>query len=144
MSPADSDQSLLNDIQEIGQIIRDFESLIDRFESRMNQTQAEFQGLLGEGDQLVRQAKTRLHEIHEQARRCGMEPLPEVDIADEKLKSAWMALYQFHEGARAEEVAVQLSRHRTTVSTYLNTLTHMNYAVKERKGHEIYYRAVIR
>src|SRR5665647_2210987 len=120
MVQGDSNQSVLSDIQEIRRIIGDFESLIKRFESRLIESQQECQGLLQEGDQLVRQAKIQLHDIHERARQCGMEPLPDVDISNEKFRSAWLALYQYHEGATAEEVASRLDKHRTTISTYLN------------------------
>lgn len=137
------EQTLAGDIAEIREIIARFESLIDRFEERMAESQAGYRRLLSEGDALVREAKARLHEIHEEARRCGVEPLPDVPIRDEKLKSAWLALYQFHDGATADEVAELILKHRTTVSTYLNILTSMDYAVKERRGHEIYYRAVL-
>lgn len=145
MAEANTDRPpLVGEIEEIRRIVGDFESLVERFEERLAQTQAEFQALLGESDELVRQAKLRLTAIQEEVRRCGMEPAPEIALADERLRTVWLALYQFHGGATADEVADRLNRHRTTVSTYLNMLTAVGYAEKERRGHEIYYRALTR
>ena len=144
MSSDPSDRLLLDDIEEISRIIRDFESLVDRFESRLRQSQEEYENLIQESGELVGQARKQLHRIHGEARRVGLEPLPQIDIPDRKLLSTWQTLYQYHDGATAEEMAVQLEKHRTTVSTYLNTLTHMKFASKERRGHEIYYHAILR
>lgn len=143
MPADDSGQTLANDIQEIRQIISTFESLMQRVESRMAETHEEFLDMLREGDDLVRHAKVRLHEIHETTQRCGIVSLPDVDIPDEKLKTVWLALYQFHDGATADEVAERLNRHRTTVSSSLNSLSQWGFAAKERRGHEIYYRAIL-
>ncbi len=68
----------------------------------------------------------------------------ELPIRDEKLKKAWEALFRNPDGATAETVASDLDRHRSTVSTYLNMLVTLGYAEKFRKGHEIYYKAIIK
>lgn len=151
MSSDNTGQTLAQDIKEIRQIISNFESLIQRFGLKMVEINAQmaeineqYAALLHEGDDLLRHAKTRLHDIHEEAQRCGIEPLPEVNIPDEKLKAVWLALYQYHDGATADEVAENLNKHRTTVSSSLNSLSQWGFATKERRGHEIYYRAILK
>lgn len=67
-----------------------------------------------------------------------------IPISDEKLKKAWEALFRNPDGATAETIASGLDRHRSTVSTYLNMLVTLGYAEKFRKGHEIYYKAIIK
>jgi predicted transcriptional regulator len=68
----------------------------------------------------------------------------ELPIKDEKLKKAWEALFRHPEGETADTIAGELNRHRTTVSTYLNMLVTLEYAEKFRKGHEIFYKAIIK
>ena len=90
MSSDNTGQTLAQDIKEIRQIISNFESLIQRFGLKMVEINAQmaeineqYAALLHEGDDLLRHAKTRLHDIHAEAQRCGIEPLPEVNIPDE-------------------------------------------------------------
>ncbi len=68
----------------------------------------------------------------------------DLPIDDEKLKKAWQVLFRHPDGATAETIALELKRHRSTVSTYLNMLKTMGYADNFRKGHEIYYKAIIK
>lgn len=68
----------------------------------------------------------------------------DLPIEDEKLKRAWQALFRHPEGATADTIGIELKRHRSTVSTYLNMLKTMGYAENYRKGHEIYYKAIIK
>jgi sugar-specific transcriptional regulator TrmB len=142
MPDENREPTLAREIREIREIIGGFESLITRLESRLAESQDGFLVLLREGDELVCQARECLSEINEEARRAGIEPLPEIDIPDERMKAAWLVLYQFQDGATADEVAERMRKHRTTVSSTLNSLHQWGFAEKERRGHEIYYRAI--
>ena len=74
----------------------------------------------------------------------SMNVSPTFPLHDPKLKKAWLVLYKYHKGATADTIAEDLQRHRTTVSTYLNTLVLMQFAKKERTGHEIMYKVILK
>ncbi len=103
-----------------------------------------FDDLAAECDRLLAGAKQQLHASVASAREEGKDVLPQVQIEDRRLKNAWIALYRHHGGATADEVGREMGRHRTTVSTLLNTLVVMHWATKKRDGHEIVYQAVLK
>jgi Fic family protein len=131
------------EIQKINLLIRRLENLAARIEDSQKQCNRMFDELKSENDSILSELKLHIHRSIAAAERRGFDLIPEIPIEDKKLKAAWIALFQHHNGATADEIAAGLHRHRTTVSTYLNTLVLMNYVSKERIGHEIYYKAVI-
>jgi hypothetical protein len=71
------------------------------------------------------------------------QSLQDISVDNNKLQKTYFLLTKYPDGATADEIANIMRRHRTTVSTYLNQLVEKELAKKSRKGHEIYYRAVL-
>lgn len=105
-------------------------------EAEMAALRAEVNGLLSEIRML---APDSLDTISREERL-----LPPIPIPDERLRRVWLVLYRYPLGATADVVARDLDRHRTTISTYLNTLVLMGFAEKKRRGHEILYTAIVK
>jgi DNA-binding NarL/FixJ family response regulator len=124
-------------------IIR-LEELELRIRKAEQESRALFSILLQECHGILSEAKTQVHRLIRQADQMGYDLIPDVPIEDKKLKDAWIALFRHASGATAEAIAEELHRHRTTVSTYLNQLVVMELAEKERVGHEIYYKAILK
>ncbi|MDD1676835.1 MAG: helix-turn-helix domain-containing protein [Methanomicrobiales archaeon] len=114
-----------------------------RIQSAEQESRDIFAVLIRECHDIISESKTQLHSLIREADRIGYDLIPDLPIADKKLKDAWIALFRHAPGATADTVAEELHRHRTTVSTYLNTLVSMGLAEKERVGHEIYYKAIV-
>jgi hypothetical protein len=131
------------EVQKIHALIRRLENLGGRIEESQKQCNRMFEDLKAENDDILSDLKRHVHHSVAAAERRGFDLIPDIPIEDRKLKAAWITLFQHHTGATADEIAVDLNRHRTTVSTYLNTLVLMNFVTKERIGHEIYYKAII-
>jgi hypothetical protein len=130
---------------------RDLPTLILRLEELKNQIdccQEEITGMLDalkcECDQLISDVKEQLHRSFVIGEEHGFDSIPDVPIKDRRLKRAWIALYRHHNGVTADVIASETGRHRTTVSTSLNTLVLMHWAEKERRGHQILYKAVMK
>lgn len=71
-------------------------------------------------------------------------PSYDLPIKNEKLRKTWQVLFRHPEGATAETIAAEMDRHRSTISTYLNMLVAEELADKFRKGHEIFYKAILK
>jgi len=137
------ERSVAADIQKMHALILQLEDLIHRIEAQQRESFLATETILGECNDLLSSVKLEFHQALTDADRFGYESIPDIPIEDIKLKKAWIGLYKYHNGATADTIASDLKRHRTTVSTYLNTLVLMQFAKKERSGHEIVYRAVI-
>jgi predicted transcriptional regulator len=135
--------SIAEDIRKIQSIISRLEDVSKNIEEYQETVNLLLDSIKNECNSIVVDAKSQLHRAFIEAEKYGIEPVPDVHIEDKKLKSAWIALYRHHDGATADTIALELRRHRTTVSTYLNYLVHMGYATKKRVGHEIYYYAIL-
>ncbi len=131
------------DIRMMHRRILQLEDLIRRIEVQQRASFAETESILAECHGLLSTLKIEFHEVLTGADEFAYERVPDIPIEDMKLKKAWLVLSKYHGGATADTVARDLKRHRTTVSTYLNTLVLMQFAQKERIGHEILYRAVL-
>jgi hypothetical protein len=132
-----------DEIQKINALIQRMETLGTRIDEIKQECIRMFDELRTENDLILSGLKLHLHQSVTTARQFGVDIIPDIPIEDRKLKTAWVALLRYPEGATADQVAEDLRRHRTTVSTYLNMLELMAFVTKERRGHEIYYRAVI-
>lgn len=137
------EHSVTTEIRRIHARILQLEDLIHRIEEQQKKSFAATEEILCECNALLAELKLEFHQTLEHADQLGYEHIPEIPIEDTKLKKAWIVLYKYHTGATADTVALDLKRHRTTVSTYLNMLVVMHFARKERIGHEIIYKAVV-
>jgi response regulator of citrate/malate metabolism len=137
------EQSVTHDIQRMHALILRLEDLIRRIDMHQKESAATTEKILGECNDQLAQVKLEFHKTLTQADPFGFEEIPDIPLRDAKLRKAWLILYKYHNGATADTVAADLRRHRTTVSTYLNTLVLMQFAQKERIGHEIIYRAIL-
>jgi len=131
------------DIQRMKALIRHLEALDARIEQSQKECNGMFADIRRESNEILAEVKLQFHESVMLADRFGYDVIPDVPLDDKKIKAAWMALFRHHNGATADEIAEDLQRHRTTVSTYLNTLVLMQFAQKERIGHEILYKALL-
>jgi hypothetical protein len=129
----------------------DLQSLLIRLEELRNHIdvcQAEtahmLDALKAECDQVIASTREQVHRSFILREQQGYDPVPDVPISDRRLKATWIALYRHHTGVTADVIASEIQRHRTTVSTSLNTLVQEHWAVKERHGHQILYRAVMK
>jgi hypothetical protein len=130
---------------DLNSLIRQLEELVSAVEHSQAMCNTMFDAIRRECNHLINDAKIRLPEngpFEVNSFAWESSPLNTVPIEDRKLKNAWLALAQYRDGATAEDIMRDLKRHRTTVSTYLNQLVLLEFAKKERRGHEIYYRAV--
>jgi len=134
---------LTDDFRDLEQIIARLEDALERIEVLEEEFSRSISTLRQECNGILADAKVTFHHALEQAEQCGYEPAPDIPIEDRKLKNVWIALFKYHDGATADMLATDLHRHRTTISTYLNTLVLMGCATKHRLRHEIYYRAVL-
>ncbi len=134
---------LTDDFRDLEQIIARLEGVLQRIDVLEEECSRSISDLREECNCILSDAKVTFHHALEEAEQCGYEPVPSISIEDRKLKTAWIALFKYHDGATADMLADDLHRHRTTISTYLNTLVLMGCATKHRLGHEIYYRAVL-
>lgn len=137
---SDSPIQHLRKIEDLINRMEDLSSHIDRFQQISN---AQITELRQECDAILAEAKQDYHALIIAAEKMGQDLAPDIALGDQRLNNTWLALYRHHGGATAEEIAQDLKRHRTTVSTNLNTLVLMNLAKKERVGHEVYYTAVL-
>ena len=139
-----SSTSLVHEVRKIRELIIKLEGIISNFENYHRDNNYRFNVLLEESNSVLREAKTELSNSIESVERTGVDPIPDIGISDAKLKSAWIALFRHPAGITSEELSRELNRHRSTVSTYLNTLVLMELAEKERIGPEIYYKAILK
>ena len=137
------ERSVTSDIQRIHSLILKLEDLIRRLEDNQRTSLQTTEQILKDCNDLISEVKIEFHQTLKDADEFEFERIPDIPIEDTKLKKAWLVLYKYHSGATADTVAEDLKRHRTTVSTYLNTLVLMHFAKKERTGHEIIYKAVL-
>ena len=138
-----NDRSPIPDADALQALITRLEDLEIRIRTAEKESRDLFASLIRECHTIISDTKTQMHILIREADRIGYDLIPDLPIADKKLKDAWIALFRHTAGATADTVAEDLHRHRTTVSTYLNTLVIMGLAEKERVGHEIYYKAVM-
>jgi hypothetical protein len=131
------------DIQRMKALIRHLETLDARIGQSQEECNAMFADIRREYNGILAEVKLQFHESVMAADRVGYDLIPDVPLEDKKIKAAWMALFRHPNGATADVIAEDLHRHRTTVSTYLNTLVLMQFAQKERIGHEILYKALL-
>jgi len=131
-------------------LIQQLEELITYIEHSQAICNTMFDAIRRECNDVINKARHRLPESGSQIQfsNQALKSIPEsqlstIPIEDRKLKKAWATLAQYPNGATAEDIMKDMKRHRTTVSTYLNQLVLLNFAKKERRGHEIYYRAVL-
>jgi hypothetical protein len=124
--------------------ILQLEDLIHRIEDQQKISYETTEKILDECNDLLSEVKLEFHQTLTDADQFEYERIPAIPIEDSKLKKAWLVLYKYHNGATADTIALDLRRHRTTVSTHLNTLVLMHFAQKERIGHEIIYKAVVK
>ncbi len=122
------------------------EARLARLIVRMDEVQAtmirELTSLRAEADGILTEIRTSMPETRRTGNEVGRR-LPVVPIPDERLRTVWLVLSRYPEGTTADVVAHDLDRHRTTISTYLNTLVLMGFAEKKRRGHEILYTAIV-
>jgi len=145
MSPHPTkEHSVASDIQRIHTLILQLENLIHRIEVHQKTSLETTEKIIRECNDLLAEVKIEFHQTLRDADQFEYERIPDIPIDDIKLKKAWLVLYKYHNGATADIIAEDLRRHRTTVSTYLNTLVLMQFAKKERTGHEIMYKAILR
>ena len=137
------ERSVTSDIQRIHSLILKLEDLIRRLEDNQRTSLQTTEKILKDCNDLISEVKIEFHQTLKDADEFEFERIPDIPIEDTKLKKAWLVLYKYHNGATADRIADDLKRHRTTVSTYLNTLVLMHFAKKERIGHEIIYKAVL-
>ena len=135
---------LIHEVRKIRELIIRLEEIISRFEDFHRESNSRFDDLLQQSYVILHEAKTELSNTYDSFGMIGLDPIPDSGIQDAKLKSAWIALFRHPAGVTSEDLSKELNRHRSTVSTYLNTLVLMDLAAKERIGHEIYYRALLR
>jgi predicted transcriptional regulator len=138
-----NEHSVASDIQKIHTLILQLEELIHHIEEHQKASLEITEKILKECNDLLSEVKIEFHQTLKDADQFEFERIPEIPIEDIKLKKAWLVLYKYHNGATADRIAEDLRRHRTTVSTYLNTLVLMQFAKKERTGHEIVYKAIL-
>ena len=130
---------------DIHTLIRQLEELVSYIEHSQAICNTMFDTIRRDCNTLINDVKTRLPETESYGKYTStMESasLSTIPIEDRKLQKAWAALARYPKGATAEDIMRDLDRHRTTVSTYLNQLVLLEFAEKERIGHEIYYRAI--
>ena len=137
------ERSVTSDIQRMHARILQLEDLIHRIEEQQKNSYKATEKILDECNDLLSEVKLEFHQTLRDADQFEYELIPDIPIDDTKLKKAWLVLYKYHNGATADIIAEDLKRHRTTVSTYLNTLVLMQFAKKERTGHEIMYKAIL-
>ncbi len=138
------ERSVTTDIQRIHARILQLEDLIQRIEVQQKKSYEATGQILDECNDLLSEVKLEFHQTLMDADQFEFERIPDIPIEDNKLKKVWIVLYKYHNGATADTIATDLRRHRTTVSTHLNTLVLMQFAQKERIGHEIIYKAVVK
>jgi hypothetical protein len=138
------EHSVASDIQRIHSLILQLEDLIHRIELHQKKSMETTSEILKECNDLLSEVKVEFHQTLKDADQFDFERIPDIPIDDIKLKKAWVVLFKYHKGATADTIAEELEKHRTTVSTYLNTLVLMHFAKKERTGHEIMYKAILR
>jgi hypothetical protein len=139
-----NEHSVASDIQRIHSLILQLENLIRRIEVHQKNSLETTEKIIRECNDLLSEVKLEFHQTLRDADQFEYERIPDIPIDDPKLKKAWLVLYKYHKGATADTIAEDLQRHRTTVSTYLNTLVLMQFAKKERTGHEIMYKAILK
>jgi hypothetical protein len=125
-------------------LILRLEKLIEHIDSCQEEMNEMMESLKNECDILISDTKEQLHHSFVIQEQHGYDPVPDVPIKDGRLKKAWIALYRHHKGVTADVIASEITRHRTTVSTSLNKLVLMHWAEKERRGHQILYKAVMK
>jgi len=138
------ERSVTSDIQRMHARILQLEDLIHRIEEEQKNSYETTEKILDECNDLLSEVKLEFHQTLQDADQFDYERIPAIPIEDTKLKKVWLVLYKYHHGATADTIARDLRRHRTTVSTYLNQLVIMHFAQKERTGHEIIYKAVVK
>lgn len=138
------EHSVISDIQRMHVRIHQLEDLIHQIEEQQKKSYESTEKILGECNDLLSQVKLEFHKTLTDADQFEFERIPDIPIDDSKLKRVWLILHKYHNGATAETIAIDLRRHRTTVSTHLNMLVVMHFAKKERIGHEIIYKAVLK
>ncbi|MFA4876458.1 MAG: hypothetical protein WC586_03520 [Methanoregula sp.] len=137
------ERSVSTDIRRMQALIIELEGVIRRLELHQKNSLETTGKILDECNDLLAEVKLEFHNTLTDADEAGYGQIPAIPIEDPKLRKAWLALYRYHHGVTADTVAADMRRHRTTVSTYLNTLVLMQFAQKERIGHEIVYKAVL-
>ena len=138
------EHSVTSDIQRMHARILQLEDLIHRIEAEQKNSYEATEKILDECNDLLSEVKLEFHQTLMDADQFEFERIPDIPIEDNKLKKVWLVLFKYHNGATADTIATDLRRHRTTVSTHLNTLVLMQFAQKERIGHEIIYKAVLK
>ena len=134
-------KSFFTDTREQEELVQQLEEILERIDRQQEEYCSKLRQLSGECHELLDQLRESIQRSVSAPEKKGYTLVPDVQIEDHKLKRAWIALYQYRKGATADQIALDMKRHRSTVSTYLNTLVLMKFAAKERKGHEIYYKA---
>lgn len=120
------------------------EKIHENLDRQQNFQNRHFENLKSETNQALEEVRFQM-ELLLQSNSKKESPLSfDVPIQDEKLKKVWFVLFRYPEGAPAKTIAAELSRHRSTVSTFLNMLVRLGYSEKFRKGHEIYYKAILK
>lgn len=138
------EHSVTSDIQRMHARILQLEDFIHQIEEQQKKSYESTEKILGQCNDLLSEVKLEFHKTLMDADQFEFERIPDIPIEDNKLKRVWLVLYKYHNGATAETIAIDLRRHRTTVSTHLNMLVVMHFAQKERMGHEIIYKAVLK
>lgn len=138
------EHAVSDDIRRLHRRILELEDMIHQIEIQQKTSYEETGRILAQCHELLAAVKIELYDAITDADEFAYERIPDVPIEDVKLKKAWLVLSKYHAGATADVVAADVKRHRTTVSTYLNTLVLMQLAQKERIGHEIVYRAILK
>ena len=116
-----------DDIQKVKALIRHLEVLDTRIEQSQKECNVMFEEIRKDYNEILAELKLQAHKTIVTADRYGYDLIPDVPLDDRKLKNAWIALFRHHNGATADEIAEDMHRHRTTVSTYLNTLVLMPF-----------------
>lgn len=132
------------EIQKYTALITRLENILSEIEEARKDTNERFEKLEEECIAVLSDAKAVFHDSCTIAEQYGLDIIPDLPISDGKLKKAWIALFRHQRGATADQIAEDLGRHRTTVSTYLNRLEEIGLARRERMGHEVYYKAVLK
>ena len=137
------DLSSENSAERLTFLVKKLESFCQSLERQQDMTNNAFELLKSESNQALKEARLYLALVLKLGEESGV-PAFDIPISDVKLQKAWKELFKHPEGATADSIATGLDRHRSTVSTYLNMLVATGYAEKFRKGHEIYYKALIK
>lgn len=129
-------------VERLDFLVKRLESLYESLGRQQDVTNTIYETLKSESQQALQEARLLLN-VTLQLDSSDI-PAYTIPLSDTKLQKVWKELFNYPDGATADHVAIELKRHRSTVSTYLNMLVAMGFAEKSRRGHEIYYKALIK